>query len=545
MTNLWDYHNLYLMTDIFLLADILLTFRHMCLSFYKIDPFHSFTAPGFSWQAALKMCDVNLELVTDPNIHHILEQGIRGGISTISHRHAEADAEHALLYIDANNLYGFAMSQSLPTGNFTLRSGDNFSTSDILSIADDAPRGSIFIVDCNYPSHLHTSHNDYPLAPEKLTVTFDMLSTEQLLILETFERQHLIDTKNNFIGPIKPTPPTYQKLITNLRAKHQYIVHYRNLKFYIRQGLQITHIHKVLSFDQSPWLKPYITFNTTKRSQATSVFEKDFFKLLNNSVFGKTMQKVRKERKLDFVDTVKKAKKFFAQPTFKNFTAFREDLIAIERRKTSIYFNKPIYVGFSILEISKVHMYNFHYEFIKKQYPGENSQLCFTDTDSFIYRLKTRNVYSDMLTHSSYFDFSDYPDTHPCFADMSPNAIKDLQLRNKKVLGKFKDELKGVPMLEFVGLRSKMYSFRTSSKEVKKLKGIKTSVVKRDIHFEHYKSCLESHKRMTAKQTLFKVTKHQVQTVVQSKISLSSYDDKRYLLNNISSLAYGHYEIEQ
>tara|TARA_B100000378_G_C17723817_1_gene299756 strand:- start:21 stop:407 length:387 start_codon:yes stop_codon:yes gene_type:complete len=128
---------------------------------------------------------------------------------------------------------------------------------------------------------------------------------------------------------------------------------------------------------------------------------------------------------------------------------------------------------------------------------------------------------------------------------MSPNAIKDLQLRNKKVLGKFKDELKGVPMLEFVGLRSKMYSFRTSSKEVKKLKGIKTSVVKRDIHFAHYKECLESHKRMTAKQTLFTVEKHHVKTVVQNKISLSSYDDKRYLLNNISSLAYGHYEIEQ
>ena len=118
-------------------------------------------------------------------------------------------------------------------------------------------------------------------------------------------------------------------------------------------------------------------------------------------------------------------------------------------------------------------------------------------------------------------------------------------MKSKKVIGKFKDELNGEPMLEFVGLRAKMYSYRTAATEVKKLKGIKSSVVEHNINFAHYKECLNSHKRMTAEQTLFKVTKHHVQTVVQNKISLSSYDDKRYLLNNISSLAYGHYEIEQ
>jgi hypothetical protein len=118
MNNLWNYHDLYLLTDIFLLTDVLVSFRKMCLDYYKIDPFHSYTVPGFSWEAALRMTDVKLELLSDPNMHKLFELGIRGGISTITHRHAEADSEHSLLYIDANNLYGWSMSQSLPNGEF-------------------------------------------------------------------------------------------------------------------------------------------------------------------------------------------------------------------------------------------------------------------------------------------------------------------------------------------------------------------------------------------------------------------------------------------
>ena len=128
---------------------------------------------------------------------------------------------------------------------------------------------------------------------------------------------------------------------------------------------------------------------------------------------------------------------------------------------------------------------------------------------------------------------------------MSSDAIKNLKLKNNKVIGKFKDELKGDRMLEFVGLRAKMYSYRSESKEIKKLKGIKTSVVKREIHFEHYKQCLLNQQRMTSTMHLFKVKKHRVQSVSQNKVSLSSYDDKCYLLHdNVSSLAHGHYRIK-
>ena len=545
MKNLWDYHDLYLLTDVMLLADILVTFRNRCLECYKIDPFHSYTAPGFSWQAALRMTDVELELINNPDMYKFFEMGIRGGVSVITHRHAKADSESALLYIDANNLYGHGMVQYLPTGNFVWLQDSLCKVIKVTSIADSSPRGLVLEVDCYVPPNFHDQHNDFPLCPEKMSVDIDMLSSEQLSILTKLQRQQLINTNQNFIGPIRPIVPQTEKLIPNLLPKKNYVVHYRTLKQYIQQGLIVTKVHRALTFNQAPWLKKYIDFNTMQRAKATSEFEKSFFKLLNNSVFGKTIQNVRKERKIDIVDTEKKALKLIAQSSFKNVTRFRSDLIAVERRKTSIMFNKPIYIGFSVLELSKELMYNFHYNNIKKQYPGQLSQLCFTDTDSFLYKIQTKNIYIDMIKNSEHFDFSDYPNSHSCFTGMSLNAIEKLKLKNKKVIGKFKDELKGEEMLEFVGLRAKMYSYKTNSDEVKKCKGIKTSVVKQEIQFDHYKDCLLNQQRMSSTMHLFKVKNHHVQSIVQNKISLSCYDDKRYLLSdNVSSLAYGHYRIK-
>ena len=544
MSNLWDYHNLYLLTDVLLLSDILVAFRKMCLNYYNIDPFHCYTAPGFSWQASLRMTGQELELLDNSTIHQFFERGVRGGISMITQRHAEADSTHSLLYIDANNLYGWAMSQSLPTGNFSMTSGDYFHNLNVLSIADDAPRGCVLEVDLEYPVELHDAHNEYPLAPEHFQVIPEFLSNEQLSILENIERQRLVISNNNFIGPIKPIVPKCKKLIPNLMDKKNYIIHYRNLKLYLKLGMRVTKVHRVVCFDQKPWLKSYIDFNTEKRAQAKSDFEKAFFKLLNVSVFGKTMQNVRKERKLDIVDSEYKAKKLIAQTSFKNCTKFRDDLIAIERRKTALYFDKPIYAGFSILELSKEFMYGFHYQYVKQKYPGENSQLCFTDTDSFLYKVETDDMYADMVNDSEWFDFCDYPDEHACFRNMSKDEIKQIKLKNKKRIGKFKDEMCGERMLEFIGLRAKMYTYRSAAGETKKLKGIKSSVVKREIHFEHYKQCLVNRERMLSSMCRFNTHKHQVQTLKQTKVSLSCYDDKRYLLaDSVTSLAYGHYKL--
>ena len=318
----------------------------------------------------------------------------------------------------------------------------------------------------DYPKELHDYHNDYPLAPEKMKVIEDMLSPYAKKLLEDLQ--------------LKGT--STEKLIPNLRPKEKYIVHYRNLKLYTELGMKLSKIHRVLTFRQIPWLKTYIDFNTEKRKQATNDFEKDFFKLMNNSVFGKTMENLRKRIDVKLVNSQSKARKLTSKPTFHAFKIFNEDLVAVHMLKQKLYLNRPIYVGFSILDLSKTLMYDFHYNHIKKTY-GSLAQLLFTDTDSLCYCIETDDIYADMLQHKHLFDTSEYDTKHPLY-----------NIENKKILGKMKDETKGIPIEEFVGLKSKMYSLIYKEKgqiiEKKTAKGIKKSVIKQHTRHEHYKQCL-------------------------------------------------------
>ena len=198
----------------------------------------------------------------------------------------------------------------------------------------------------------------------------------------------------------------------------------------------------------------------------------------------------------------------------------------------------------AILDISKTLLYDFHYNFIKVKYPGDESKLMFSDTDSLLYRLKSKDVHRDMLENSDLFDVSDYPNDHPCFKLLSQEEINAVKIKNKKVIGKFKDELQGADMLEFVGLRSKAYSFRYNGGEVKKLKGIKKSTIKNDIQFTHYKRCLMNCIQHKSSMNSFRSRQHQMQSIKITKTSLSSYDDKRWLCSDgVKTLPYGHKDI--
>ena len=243
------------------------------------------------------------------------------------------------------------------------------------------------------------------------------------------------------------------KLIPTLEKKEKYVLHYRNLKLYMNLGLELTKIHRALEFNQSPWLKPYIDFNTQKRTNAKNSFEKEFFKLMNNSVFGKTMENIRKRVDVKLLTDEKKLLKWASRPTFVSSKIFNENLVALHKIKETITLNKPAYVGMCILDISKTLMYFFHYLFIKKKY-GSKAKLLFTDTDSLTYEIEAEDVYKDFWKDKDLFDNSDYPESSSYFYE-----------KNKKVIGKFKDEAKGVPISEFVGLRSKMYSYKKKTKK--------------------------------------------------------------------------------
>ena len=277
------------------------------------------------------------------------------------------------------------------------------------------------------------------------------------------------------------------------------------------------------------------------------------------------MMDVRKHRRVDIVGTEEKAMKLAADPTFRSFNVFTDNLFSVERYKSSVKLDKPIYTGISVLDVSKLFMYQYHYDYVKVKYPGTKSKLCFTDTDSFLYILQSDDIYADMLENHQEFDFSGYPNSHKMFRGLAKDDIEHLKKKNKKVLNKMKDELNGNPMLEFVAPRVKVYSF-TYEKEVfvdangnevdeenavetktvisneKKLKGIKKCVVKRNINHEDYKSTVFAGTKLYKTMTTFRSLNHQVCTIEQNKLALSCFDDKRYILDDgVSTLAHGHW----
>ena len=504
MKILQDYHDLYSVTDVLLLADVFENFRNVCMENYKLDPAHYFTAPGLAWDACLKITGVELELLSDIDMLLMIEKGIRGGVSMISNRHGKANNKYMgksfidtmistyIMYLDANNLYGWSMSKPLPTHGFEWMKVDELGTWELHSC--------ILEVDLEYPKSLHDLHNDYPLAPE------------QIMVNKT------------------------SKLIPNLGNKKKYVLHYENLKQYLKLGLKLTHIHRGIKFKESPWLEKYISLNTKLRTEAKNEFEKDFFKLMNNSVFGKTMENIRNRVDIKLVNNKKQAEKLSAKPNFKHCNIFSEDLVAIHMKKTKLDFDKPVYLGMCILDLSKTLMYDFHYNYIKQKY-GDKAKLLLTDTDSLMYEIQTEDFYKDISGDvKDRFDTSGYPPDHPSGI---PSGF------NKKVLGMFKDEVNDNVIEEFVGLRAKLYSYKMfEGEESKKCKGVKKSVVKKSITHEDYKTCLLTGKEQLRKQNIIRSYEHEVYTEEVNKVALSANDDKRYILEDgINTLALGHYRI--
>ena len=511
--SLKQYHEVYNKTDVLLLADVFEKFRDICLINYGLDPVYYYTAPGLAWDAMLKMTGINLELLSNVDMLLMIEKGIRGGISIISNRYGKANNKYMkdfnkkepskyLMYVDANNLYGCGMSQKLPVHSFKWMSNkeiENLFNNQIVQVWEKMP--CILEVDLIYPEELHDLHNDYPLCPERVECDRGV-----------------------------------KKLIPNLRHKNNYVVHYKTLMQYLSLGMKLKKIHRGIKFIEADFLKPYIDANVKLRTQAKNDFEKDFFKLMNNAVFGKTMENIRNRVIVKLVNTGDQFKKLTAKPNYDSRKIFNENLVSVHMKKTSLTMNKPVYLGMSILDLSKTVMFNFHYKYIKPKY-GSKAKLLFTDTDSFLYEIQTEDFYKDISRDvKNRFDTSNYPKGHPSGI---PTGI------NKKVLGMFKDEAAGKIIKEFIGLRAKLYSFKMDDREeTKKCKGIKKAVVEKCISHEDYKRCLQTGKEQLRRQNIIRSYEHEVYTEEINKIALSAADDKRYLLkDSFDTLAWGHHRI--
>ena len=501
--NLGDYHDLYLRTNMVLLANVFEAFRDTCLEHYSLDPTHFYMAPGLAWKACLKKTRVRLELLTDPDMLLRFERGIRGGITQAVDHYALANNKYMmgdlynlnkessyLQYLDANNLYGWAMCQLLPTSKFKWV---NIKPSQISTLAASKIKGYLLEVNVRSPTELYDSHNDLSFMSKKMKIN------------------------------------KVEKLVPNLRDKKNYIIHIRALDQALTHGLVLERIHKAIEFNQSDWMKPYIDFNTQLRTLATNDFEKDFFKLMNNSIFGKMMENIRKHRNIKLVTNKAQYLKTVLKPNFKSGVLFCGILKGCKMGKIKVVMKKPVCLSQAILDLSKIVMYEFHNDYMKPKF--KDPQLCYMDTDSLIYNIKTEDFYADIAEDVlARFDTSGYIPDRPL-----PIGL------NKKVIGLMKDELGEAIMTEFVALRPKLYSYKVQDgTENMKCKGIKR-VCSKTLMFEDYKNCFFNDSTEYRSQLMFQSIKHDIFTIEVNKVALNRYDDKRISgRNGISTFTRGY-----
>lgn len=558
--NLWEWHDHYMMLDVYLLNDVWQKYRQTALSTFQLDPSYYPTLPSFCWSAMLKVTGEKLPLLHDHEMYMLFEKGKIGGISMVgSKRYAKAnnkmlkdydkDAPTSFIkYADVNGLYSWAMKQLLPHSGFRWVVKNkvyksNFDFHYALDNTDDIT-GYLLEVDFPIPHELHDKFRDYPILPENLSITDDMLSPLQHKIKEqltSFKNFHKTNT---------------EKLVPNLYDKKNHVIHIKHLKLALDlcEGLvkpEDIVIHNVIAFEQKAWLKPYIEMCMKNRQASMNDFDKDYYKLCANSVFGKTMENVRDRMKLHFLTDPASAEKYLNDFRFSHYE-IRNDVMAVYQNKTSTTLNKPIYAGVAILNLSKCLMYDIWYNKLKKQY-GDDLTLLYTDTDSFIFEVFTDDFDRDI--DPNLWDNCDYPPDHPMYST-----------KNKKVEGKIKDETHGVPISEFSGNRAKQYAnrldyshFHTSHEQWLKDhpqkidkcvgKGIASSILKKSSFTPYYDAIHHNFEEKKMCQYVnmygFKSEKHSVYTINMRKSFTSSYDDKRAIMNDgITQLPFGHYMLD-
>ena len=391
----------------------------------------------------------------------------------------------------------WAMSKKLPVGDFKWVDNLSIFTEEFIKNYDEnSDKGYNFEVDVEYRKDLHKLHSDLPLLPERMKIN------------------------------------KCDKLVCNARDKENCVIHIIALKQALNHGLKLSKVHRVIEFRQEEWLKPYIEMNTKLRMQAKNDFVEDFFKLMNNSVFGKTVENVRNHRDIKIVTTDKRRSIPASDPNYDSTKYISKDLLIMEMRKVEVKMNKPIYLGQAILGISKTLMYEFWYDYIKHKH-GDKARLCYTDTDSFAMYIKTEDFYKDIAGDvERWFDTSNYDEK-----DKRPLPIG----KNKKVIGMFKDELGGKIMTEFCALRAKAYACKLDDDtEMKKAKGTKKCIVKREITFKNYADALFNDEVIIRSQQRFRSYNHKVYTEEVNKIALSSNDDKRIqTFDKVTTFPYG------
>jgi hypothetical protein len=441
--------------------------------------------------------------------------------------------------------YGKAQQQYLPVDGYEWMPPEVFDSIDWERVDDEGPRGCILEVDLDYPDHLHELHSDFPLAPENTTVTASDLSAESLKTLQSLRG-------NINIGDAKHTAT---KLIGSFRERKNYVVHFSTLKTYLRLGMKLKKIHRILAFNQSNFMAPYIEYIAKLRAETNSKWENKTYKLLANAVYGKLCENSRNYINVRFCQTLPGVQRAMTSPFFESFRIYGLNLVAIFSKPKKVEMKHCLSVGFSILEHSKRIMQELYFDKIlplSGLTPGRGIRLCASDTDSFILSIKCNHINDFFQSIEPCMDFSNYDDTHPLYDDSK-----------KGVVGLFKDETEGKNAITGVAcLRSKCYSLKMDSRYVdcklcektknpecicfKKntCKGCPKSTTKL-LSFDDYEKAIFSHQ--PHRETFCKIVSkdHRVFTNKQTRLIFASFDDKRYYCCKLHSIPYGDFRIKK
>ena len=536
-----DYLLFYLRLDVHQLADVFERFRDLCMREDGLEPSYYVTLPGMTWDSAFKMTGCSVDLLCDVEMYEFFERGIRGGMTFVNTHFMRTNSERVpevfdssqphsdILYIDANNLYGHALSQRLPQSEFKWMSQCEWAGLDIGRYDyENADYAHVFEVDLEYPSEIHDETSDLPFCPEKETVCASMFSP-------LMSEQWASMTRRAYKG--------CEKLLLTQWDKQRYVVHGRMLQYYLRKGMRVVKIHRAVSFRQTAFLEPYIRYNSERRQQATNSFEKDYYKLRNNSLFGKTLESVRRRLSFTLCNEADKLVRLASKPSYLNRYIFTEDLVGVHLAKDRVYLNKPVFIGQAVLELSKLEMYELRYDVLPRyasMCEGGEIRVLGGDTDSFFLHL--HNVPAErllrMMLDDDVLDSSNYPRQHELYSE-----------RNKAKLGRVKDESGGRVFAEIVMLRPKAYSFLYANSDacdgIKRAKGVQRAVLRNEIKHADYVRAWSENRVLSHTQRRIGSTLHQLYTFQYSKKTLSFFDDKRYWVDGNKSLPYGHYSIGQ
>lgn len=436
------------------------------------------------------------------------------------------------------------MSKPMPVSDFRWLSEEEIKVIKWENTTEDQEYGYIVECDLIYPQKLHNSHNSFPLAPESAKITSANLSPYAqgiynyitiIIYIHICILYFIIGCHEILHPAVKNYSST--KLTATFNKRIKYTTHYINLKLYLRLGLKIVKIRRVLAFKQSVFLKDYIDKCTELRKQSTNAFSKSLWKLFANAVFGKFIECTREYLNVKIAINGEKCKSYISKPNYSSMKIVSENVVLIFNKQPTAFLNKAIPIGFTILERSKEFMYQQFYDIIRPALG--NVEVIMSDTDSFLLAVQNEKKTNNLNKIKHIMDFSNYDPEHKLYSETRKNE-----------LGFFKDELCGCKMKECVALRAKSYTIKLRTKQRKnkvitKCKGI-TKAGQRQIRFDNYKRCLKTISNFSIRQWNIRSKNHCLQMTEVNKVALNSFDDKRHLFQcGVHSVAYGSFIIKR